>query len=268
MQTGFWQDSKWGKVWVHRYGAGPRLLVALHGFGRDGRRFQDLGTAIGAEYTVLAPDLPFHGATRWAAERYDPLIWLSFLTELLDRPDTTGIHFLGHSLGGRIGLKLFDELQPRLDSFCLVAPDGLAGPYTRWIDRLPAPVVRALGRTLAYPEGLLTVAGRLHRWRLIDSLALQYLHYQLRDEVFRDRLRGTLRSVVDFRLRRAEVTRSLAKAEKEVKIFLGCGDRLVDTGQISRIFASFPSVGIELTDHGHELPIARLRDYYLGAGKG
>lgn len=264
MQTGFWQESQWGEVWVHRYGAGPRLLVALHGFGRDGRRFQDLGTAIGAEYTVLAPDLPFHGATRWTAERYDPRIWLAFLTELLNRSDSSGIHFLGHSLGGRIGLKLYDDLQPRLDSFCLVAPDGLAGPYTRWIDRLPAPVVSLLSQSLAYPRGLLSLAEQLHRRRLIDSFSLQYLRYQLRDDLFRERLRGTLRSITDFRLSPPAVIGNLAKAEKEVKIFLGRGDRLVDTDHISRIFASCASVKIEMNDHGHELPIARLRDYYLG----
>jgi pimeloyl-ACP methyl ester carboxylesterase len=264
MERGFRYTSDWGNVWVHRYGQGPRLLLAQHGFGRDGRRFRELGTAIGSQYTLLAPDLPFHGATEWSAERYSPKQWLACLTAIAEQAgDSRCFHYLGHSLGGRIGLRLFTELRPHLASFCLVAPDGLSGPYTRWIDRLPTPVVRALGRTLHYPGQLLSLATRLHRWRLIDSLSYQYLYYQLQDTAFRDRLYGTLRSITDFRLRSRMVIDTLATAEKEVKIFVGRRDRLVNVDHIHQLFADAANVAVELTNHGHELPSALLRDYYL-----
>lgn len=263
METTFDHRTDWGLVRVHRYGTGPRLILAQHGFGRDGRRFRRLGEIIGDHYTLLAPDLPFHGATHWTEPHLTPDQWQSLLIALANDFDAAQFHFLGHSLGGRIGMKLFPALQPRLASFCLVAPDGLGGPYTHWIDRLPAGLIRTLSKTLAYPRGILGLAGRLRRWRLIDDLSHQYLLYQLRDASFRNRLRGTLRSLPAFRLYPRRAVRQLAAYPRPVQLFLGRHDRLVDADQIQHVLGQAKNVAIDIADGGHGLPFESLQTFYL-----
>ena len=263
MERTFDHDTEWGEVRVHRYGDGPRLILAQHGFGRDGRRFRPLGQVVGKQYTLLAPDLPFHGSTRWAGAHFTPEQWQVVLLALAKQFETDRFHLLGHSLGGRIGMKLFPDMKRQLASCCLVAPDGLGGPYTHWLDRLPPRLVHTLSKTLAYPRGILGLAGRLHRWRLIDSLSHQYLLYQLQDASFRQRLRGTLRSLPAFRLHPRRTAAQLASFSRPVQLFLGKHDRLIDIDQIHRRLAKAENIAIAVTERGHQLPFDHLRDYYL-----
>ena len=258
----FSYPTPWGTLCVHRYGQGPRLLIAQHGFGRDGRSFRTLGRSIGDRYTLLAPDLPFHGATDWTAPDYDAARWLAVVRGLAKHAGHAHFHYLGHSLGGRIALKLFPELSGELLSFCLVAPDGLGGPYTHWIDLLPAPVVRGLCATLRYPRGLLRLVRQLHRWQLLDDFSRQYVQQHLREDSYRNRLRGTLRSLPGFRLRARTVIAHFSRARHPVQLFLGRHDRLVDTERIGRLVRRIETVDVELIDRGHHLPREELEKFY------
>jgi pimeloyl-ACP methyl ester carboxylesterase len=47
------------------WGTGPRVLFAFHGYGESGASFDFLAGALGGAFTVVAIDLPFHGATVW-----------------------------------------------------------------------------------------------------------------------------------------------------------------------------------------------------------
>jgi pimeloyl-ACP methyl ester carboxylesterase len=258
----FSYPTPWGSLRVYRYGQGPQLLIAQHGFGRDGRCFRKLGQWIGDQYTLLAPDLPFHGATDWTAPDYDATRWLAVVRGLAEHAGHAHFHYLGHSLGGRIAIKVFPELREQLLSFCLVAPDGLGGPYTHWIDQLPAPVVRGLCEMLRYPQGLFRLVRRLHRWRLLDEFSFQYVRQHLRDDSYRNRLRGTLRSLPDFRLRSRTVIAQLSQAQQPVRLYLGERDRLVDAERVSRIMRRVETVGVERLNRGHDLPSEHLQNFY------
>jgi len=63
-------DHPKGKVHALRFGKGPGLLIALHGFGDRARMFAVLAEALSAEYTTIAIDLPFHGQTEWREKTF------------------------------------------------------------------------------------------------------------------------------------------------------------------------------------------------------
>ena len=46
-------------------GQGRELILCLHGYGESGRNFQLLETMCLQNTAILAPDMPFHGATQW-----------------------------------------------------------------------------------------------------------------------------------------------------------------------------------------------------------
>ncbi len=54
-----------GRIHTYRFGAGPELLIAIHGFSDRARMFTVLEPALAGKYTVVAIDLPFHGQTEW-----------------------------------------------------------------------------------------------------------------------------------------------------------------------------------------------------------
>ncbi len=249
---------------VWQWGRGPELLIALHGFGRNGQRFSELGGPLGERYTICAPDLPFHGNTRWSEEEYTRGEWREVVLRLAEVKDRDKFHLLGHSLGGRVALRISPRLHDRLQSLLLVAPDGLGGRYTGWIDYMPLFLRRRLTRLIERPDGMLRLARLLHHRGLIDVFTLQYLSYHLQDKNYRDRLRGTWRSLPHFRLKRRQILPYITQAEFPVCLLLGRHDRLIRVEKIERWFMGLERADIQIVPRGHELPAVEAVRFYHG----
>jgi 2-succinyl-6-hydroxy-2,4-cyclohexadiene-1-carboxylate synthase len=105
-----------GDVAVHVYDASvagsaapaPRPLVALHGFLGSGRDWAELAPRLAAGRTLLAVDLPGHGATRVHAvdRRLDMSAAASAVLAVLDAMGAADCDLLGYSMGGRVALYL------------------------------------------------------------------------------------------------------------------------------------------------------------------
>lgn len=100
-------------------------LVLLHGFGSDAGSWMFVQEALGSGRRVHAIDLPSHGASD-----VDP--GLSSLDALagkvglaIDAVAPGPLHLAGHSLGGRLALRLAARLGERVRSLALVAPAGM-----------------------------------------------------------------------------------------------------------------------------------------------
>lgn len=128
-------------------GAGPPLLL-LHGWCFSSLVFAEALTAFSADYRVLAPDLPGHGASDpatdygFAALAADLREWLAALS--LDR-----IRLLGWSMGGQVALELAAALPPeQVERLLLVAATPRFCAADDWPHGLPEGQVRALERQL------------------------------------------------------------------------------------------------------------------------
>jgi len=101
-------------------GTGPPLLL-LHGWCFSSQVFAEALAAFSADYRVLAPDLPGHGAADpatdygFAALAAELREWLAALS--LDR-----IRLLGWSLGGQVALELAAALPPEQVGGCCWSP--------------------------------------------------------------------------------------------------------------------------------------------------
>lgn len=87
-------------------GAGTPVCVVLHGLLGSSRNWQSAGAALAAHGPrVVALDLRNHGESPWsddasfAAMVQDVLAWL-------DIAGLTSVHLLGHSLGGKVAMRL------------------------------------------------------------------------------------------------------------------------------------------------------------------
>lgn len=98
-------------------------LVCLHGWGLNGRVFDDLQRRWPGP--VLAPDLPGHGAAPWTGEACTLEDW----TRLLAAQLPAQCVLLGWSLGGQLALRLATQAPQQVRRLVLVAttPRFLAG---------------------------------------------------------------------------------------------------------------------------------------------
>jgi pimeloyl-ACP methyl ester carboxylesterase len=84
------------------------VLVCVHGLTRCGRDFDFLAAALCDRYRVICPDVVGRGRSDWLPDksRYALPQYCSDMVTLLARADADGVHWLGTSMGGIIGMAL------------------------------------------------------------------------------------------------------------------------------------------------------------------
>jgi pimeloyl-ACP methyl ester carboxylesterase len=84
----------------------PRVVLCVHGVGRNGRDFDVLGEALAPTHRVLAVDMPGRGASDWLAEPNDYVFptYLTTLTALIARSGAETVDWVGTSMGGLLGI--------------------------------------------------------------------------------------------------------------------------------------------------------------------
>jgi pimeloyl-ACP methyl ester carboxylesterase len=103
-----------------------RVLVCVHGLTRCARDFDALAAALSGHYRVVCPDVAGRGDSEWLADpmHYQLAQYVGDMVTLIARLDVEGVHWLGTSMGGLIGMAL--AAQPGTPVRKLVIND--AGP--------------------------------------------------------------------------------------------------------------------------------------------
>ncbi len=113
-----------------RGGAGTPVVL-IHGFGADAGSWMFNQEALANGRDVHAIDLPSHGGSEVTSDCVDVDAMASALAEAIAAMAPGGVHLVGHSLGGRIALRL--AIMPVLDvrSLSLIAPAGFSDAINR-----------------------------------------------------------------------------------------------------------------------------------------
>jgi pimeloyl-ACP methyl ester carboxylesterase len=86
--------------------ANPRVVICVHGLGRNGRDFDVLAEALAPTHRVLAVDMPGRGDSDWLADPNDYVFptYLTTLTALIARSGAATVDWVGTSMGGLLGI--------------------------------------------------------------------------------------------------------------------------------------------------------------------
>ncbi|HMT30104.1 MAG TPA: alpha/beta fold hydrolase, partial [Bacteroidia bacterium] len=94
------------------YGRGAKYLLAFPGFSRSPEDYHSFGKWMGAEDTILAFELFFHGHSEVKYEDEPPVLTYQLLKDLMDeileRYKITEFELLAYSFGGRLALNLVE----------------------------------------------------------------------------------------------------------------------------------------------------------------
>jgi len=85
------------------------VLLLLHGWGCKGETYRPLIDPLSTRYRVIAPDLPGFGSTSEPSEPWGVGDYAAFVRAFCGELELSGITLFGHSLGGRIIIKLIAE---------------------------------------------------------------------------------------------------------------------------------------------------------------
>ena len=103
--------------------ANPRVVICVHGLGRNGRDFDVVAEALAPTHRVLAVDMPGRGMSDWMADPNDYIFptYLATLTALIARSGAVDVDWIGTSMGGLLGIVL--AAQPKTPVRRLVVND-------------------------------------------------------------------------------------------------------------------------------------------------
>ena len=170
-------DYKGSRIAYTIYGTGERYIACFHGYGQAAYRWAILEPLLGKRFTLIAFDLPYHGHTDWKnSENFTVDGLIEIIQQILPSPHQK-IHLLGYSLGGRIALRLLQQMPQRINKTVLLAPDGLhKNKWYRFATQTK------IGRKLFYrlmknPQMLLSVATRLRAMGRIREGYYSMLQY-------------------------------------------------------------------------------------------
>ncbi|HVN35009.1 MAG TPA: alpha/beta hydrolase [Casimicrobiaceae bacterium] len=103
--------------------AASRVVLCVHGVGRNARDFDVLGEALAPTHRVLAVDMPGRGESDWLANPNDYVFptYLTALTALVARSGAETVDWVGTSMGGLLGIVM--AAQPKSPVRKLVVND-------------------------------------------------------------------------------------------------------------------------------------------------
>jgi pimeloyl-ACP methyl ester carboxylesterase len=107
-------------------GEGPVLLL-IHGMGGTFENWQEVVEPLSRHHTVIAPDLPGHGASGPGGGDYSIGAFAAGLRDLLLALDHKRATVVGHSLGGGIAMQFAYQFPEMVERLVLVSSGGL-GP--------------------------------------------------------------------------------------------------------------------------------------------
>jgi len=161
-------------------GSGPVLLL-IHGMGGTLANWQVVIELLAREHTVIAPDLPGHGASAPGAGDYSIGALAAGLRDLLVALGHDRATLVGHSLGGGIAMQFAYQFPEATERLVLVSSGGLGSEVSRVLRAAALPgaklfiaatagpgraagsaVARALGAVGLQPKPDLAEVGRAY----------------------------------------------------------------------------------------------------------
>jgi magnesium chelatase accessory protein len=135
---------------VQQTHAGEPLLL-VHGTGASTHSWRDIIPILGAEYSVLAPDLPGHGFTDAVSPARSTIGGMSeSLALLLETLEVTPRYCVGHSAGAVILCRM--ALDRRIQPAVIVSLNGAFMPLKGAAGVLFSPLAKLLSRSSFLPR--------------------------------------------------------------------------------------------------------------------
>lgn len=238
----------------YKYGQGKKWLFCFHGYGETGETFAFLEPHLGADYTLLALDLPFHGATEWN----EGLLFTSSDLWSIINQITESLHqhisLTGYSMGGRVALKLLSDNINRIDKVALIAPDGLHGNIWHWLATQTLLGNQLFGFTMKHPNWFFKLMQLSSTLKLINKSIFNFAHYYLDDSNQRMDLYSRWTTMRKFKLNLYLLRKNIHNNRKKVVLFFGKHDRIILTSKGKKFQRGLQDfIVINELEAGHQL---------------
>jgi pimeloyl-ACP methyl ester carboxylesterase len=251
-----------------RWGEGPEVLLAFHGFGQHRGYFGPLAEALGPAHTVYAFDLFFHGQSTWRARNaaLAKTRWTELVEAFLRQRGVTRFGLLGFSMGGKFVLATLEALPERVTRVVLLAPDGIKTSFWYSLATYPGWTDRFFRHVTVQPGAFRTLARLFRRLRLVDKGVLRFAESQMNTRAQRLRVYRSWTVFREMRFDLERIATLLNGHQIPFTMYLGQYDRIITRRNMGRLLDRVPHHQLVVLPTGHSRLIADVAAYYRTHG--
>jgi pimeloyl-ACP methyl ester carboxylesterase len=246
-----------------KYGAGPEIILAFHGFGFDATTFAPLAEVLPG-FTLYSFDLFFHGTSRWAS-RETPMYksdWKAMMEEFLSQESIERFGVMGYSLGGKFALATFEAFPSRIQRLWLMAADGIRTHPFYSLATYPVWLRKFFRSMVSRPNRFFFLTSIADKLRLVNHGILRFAESQMNTRSKRARV---YYSWVVFRLLKfdmEELAQLINVHRPELKVFTGKYDRIITTRNMQKLLKHLPGETVTELPTGHNQLLGFVVKYF------
>ncbi len=251
-----------------RWGEGPEVLLAFHGFGQHRGYFGALAEALGPTHSVYAFDLFFHGQSTLRA-RSGTLAkthWTELLELFLRQHGVTRFGLLGFSMGGKFVLATLEAMPERIIRVVLLAPDGIKTSFWYSLATYPGWTDRFFRHLTVKPGAFRDLARLFRRLRLVDKGVLRFAESQMNTREQRLRVYWSWTTFRELHFDLERIATLLNGYRIPLVMYLGQYDRIITHRNMKRLLDRVPHHQLVVLPAGHNRLIADVATYYRTHG--
>lgn len=258
MQTDFFH-YKQAKLCYHKTGKGTKVMLFFHGYGQNGKVFEDNSRQLTQTYTCYLFDLFFHGDSAWGygetvltKDFWNDLISAFLLENKIDR-----FSLAGFSLGGRFVFATLEAHPDKVEGVYLLAPDGVKTNFWYNLATYPVAFRKLFKSMILHPNRFYSIAHFINRIGLVDRGLIRFAENQMRSEEMRSRVYYSWVVYRDLQFNMPVVAHLIQKYSIESSLIVGQYDKVITLNNMRKLLRYLPSCKVTILDTGHNGIIAR-----------
>lgn len=205
----------------HKFGDGPRTIIAFHGFSFSSTSFSFIAPAFQPEYTIYSFDMPFHGNTVWGSEQAKLDDIIEIIKDFLSTFKIDKFELMGFSFGARCCQLMVPHFEGLVERVWLFAPLKFSSIWLWTVSRIPMSLRSTIHNNY---QRILGGTQFLRRVGLAHRGTVQFMERNLKSKTKRNRVFAYWLSLADYRLDKSLFLQSVKEQGIPINIVFGAYD--------------------------------------------
>ena len=254
------------------FGNGDEMLLAFHGFGKQGSDFRILEQTLGKKYKIVAFNLPYHGKSRIDESALQKVISKVQMKELfrlfLQQHHIEKFSLMGYSLGGKIVLQLIEFFSDKINTVFLFAPDGIRSNMTSGFVTRNALGKKLYAQVMNNPARLFSIVKMLRGMKLIHEKMSEFVHSSLSTQEKRQQVWNVWMCFRDIRPDIPFIQRLINNHHIKMHLFFGKYDRIIPPSIGENFLKKLSDKNcLHIVEMGHNLIQEKMNGYLLNVAE-
>jgi len=145
-------------------GSGAKTLVLVHGLASNAGFWREVIPQLSSQYRLIVIDLPGYGKSQKGELPIGMQYYADVVASLINELKLSNVTYVGHSMGGQIGITMALSHPDLIENLVLAAPAGVE-PFDRGAGNWLSSVITHEGVVKTTEENIRrNLAGNFYRW--------------------------------------------------------------------------------------------------------